>query len=613
MKKVAIVGVEGSGKTVMLAGLGELYARPDENGFFLEPKNRETASYVSSKIARMRRGIWPLATPDDVMQGLNWVLRRQTDPDRRPQDFCEVSFLDFPGEVYRAAFGDKEGFPRREIAASVESLKGYVKRADVLMVLVNLRDVITNSYGDGRVQESTWITKSILDTALGEGGKKAATRAVIVLSQADSYAETIRLYGGPKGVLDKYLPNVASCYGFLDVIAVSVVSKTVLDAQGNVVPSSDFQLDGLKALVKWIVPAYPDLVRDVTRFLALGSLGVGALLLGLRFANQHDMSHFGVSVADCLWSFLMLLGTVGIFMSYWTLFSWRKVVRKMVGYVLIGVAIYSGAAIYSKKVLELVKRDPQKSYERGCQYWKDKDYKEAVKWYRRSADKGNVAAQYALGRMYENGMGVAQNYEEAVMWYRRSAERGKAAAQYALGRMYENGMGVAQNYEESAKWYRKAEQQSHHDAKEARIRLEVSQFLFQKAREYAWDDFYIPSTEDFHDELGSLKSVAWEELESEILTDKVIALLDCYGWGSGVVFSWDGMYILKAVMPGEGCRFVSWSEFAQKGKVTKPDSSVVQICEPPFIGIKTSGCDLLKSDKAVPLFEGLLKIARGEE
>ena len=73
------------------------------------------------------------------------------------------------------------------------------------------------------MQESTWITKSILDTVLGEGGKKTATRAVIVLSQADSYAETIRLYGGPKGVLDKYLPNVASCNGFLDVIAVNAL------------------------------------------------------------------------------------------------------------------------------------------------------------------------------------------------------------------------------------------------------------------------------------------------------------------------------------------------------------------------------------------------------
>ena len=59
MKKVAIVGVEGSGKTVMLAGLGELYSHADENGYFLGPKNYQTASYVAEKIARMRRGEWP--------------------------------------------------------------------------------------------------------------------------------------------------------------------------------------------------------------------------------------------------------------------------------------------------------------------------------------------------------------------------------------------------------------------------------------------------------------------------------------------------------------------------------------------------------------------------
>ena len=53
MKKVAIVGVEGSGKTVMLAGLGDLYTNPDEEGLYLSPKNYETATYVSEKIARI--------------------------------------------------------------------------------------------------------------------------------------------------------------------------------------------------------------------------------------------------------------------------------------------------------------------------------------------------------------------------------------------------------------------------------------------------------------------------------------------------------------------------------------------------------------------------------
>ena len=71
MKKVAIVGVEGSGKTVMLAGLGDLYSRPDDKGYFLAPKNFGTAAYVAEKIERMRKGEWPGATVDDTMQGLD--------------------------------------------------------------------------------------------------------------------------------------------------------------------------------------------------------------------------------------------------------------------------------------------------------------------------------------------------------------------------------------------------------------------------------------------------------------------------------------------------------------------------------------------------------------
>ena len=61
------------------------------------------------------------------------------------------------------------------------------------------------------------------------------------------------------------------------------------------------------------------------------------------------------------------------------------------------------------------------------------DYKEAVKWYRLSAEQGVAQAQYKLGWMYSNGLGVPQDYKEAVKWYRLSAEQGDAQAQYNLG------------------------------------------------------------------------------------------------------------------------------------------------------------------------------------
>ncbi len=252
MKKVAIVGVEGSGKTVMLAGLGDLYTYPDEDGYFLAPKNFGTAAYVAEKIERMRKGEWPSATAGDrmrkgewpsatagdEMQGLDWTLKRREPGVRKPAEkVCEVSFLDFAGEVYRTAYGITGG--DAALKEQAEELKQYVCGADELIVLINLRDVITNGLRDKRVQEAMWITKSILDTALGDSAGAKAPRAAIVLSQADSYADTIKSCGGALGVLEKYLPYVANDYGWLDVFAVNAVDKTDLDGDGNVVPAAD--------------------------------------------------------------------------------------------------------------------------------------------------------------------------------------------------------------------------------------------------------------------------------------------------------------------------------------------------------------------------------------
>lgn len=253
MKKVAIVGVEGSGKTVMLAGLGELYSRPDAQGYFLSPKNFATASYVADKCERMRHGEWPVATAEDVMQGLDWTLKRRNDQGGRPSDVCEVSCLDFAGEVYRAAFGINAQNDDAEVAKEVEQLKAYVHQAEEVIVLVNLRDVISRGLMDPRVQESVWITRGLLEYALSTEDGRKGPRATIVLSQADSYAATITECGGAKQVLEKYLRDVANNYDWLDVISVSAVDKTHIDDSGNVVPDADFTFNGLRPILDRII------------------------------------------------------------------------------------------------------------------------------------------------------------------------------------------------------------------------------------------------------------------------------------------------------------------------------------------------------------------------
>ena len=85
-----------------------------------------------------------------------------------------------------------------------------------------------------------------------------------------------------------------------------------------------------------------------------------------------------------------------------------------------------------------------------------RDYAEAVGWYRRSAERGHALGQAYLGFMYDFGRGVQQDYREAVRWYRRSAEQGHALGQNNLGAMYGTGRGVERNDAEAARWYRRA-------------------------------------------------------------------------------------------------------------------------------------------------------------
>ena len=89
------------------------------------------------------------------------------------------------------------------------------------------------------------------------------------------------------------------------------------------------------------------------------------------------------------------------------------------------------------------------------------NYSQALRLFQSLAQQGNPMAQYNVGTLYYEGLGVAQNYEIAMEWFRKSANQGYADAQYNLGVMYENGRGVEQNNTIAASWYRKAANQGH--------------------------------------------------------------------------------------------------------------------------------------------------------
>ena len=98
----------------------------------------------------------------------------------------------------------------------------------------------------------------------------------------------------------------------------------------------------------------------------------------------------------------------------------------------------------------------QAGFDEGLSAYDKKDYKTALKEWETLAKQGHVSAQFYLGVMYANGLGVKQDYFKAVEWYTKAAKQGHASAQYNLGVMYANGQGVKQDYFKAVEWAGKA-------------------------------------------------------------------------------------------------------------------------------------------------------------
>ncbi|MCF6219826.1 MAG: sel1 repeat family protein [Robiginitomaculum sp.] len=102
----------------------------------------------------------------------------------------------------------------------------------------------------------------------------------------------------------------------------------------------------------------------------------------------------------------------------------------------------------------------------GKTYFMEKDYSEAMRWYKRAAaaKSGVVAdiyiteAQYLVGAMYDYGLGVPEDRNLAAGWYALASNHllpDKKAA-FELGLMYELGEHIPQDDDKAISYYTKA-------------------------------------------------------------------------------------------------------------------------------------------------------------
>lgn len=86
----------------------------------------------------------------------------------------------------------------------------------------------------------------------------------------------------------------------------------------------------------------------------------------------------------------------------------------------------------------------------------EKNEKEAVKWIKLAAIKGDAFNQYRLGCCYKEGIGVQQDSSEGFVWFLKAAKQNQIYAVKEVGKCYFEGRGVPQNYEEAIVWFFKA-------------------------------------------------------------------------------------------------------------------------------------------------------------
>ncbi len=106
--------------------------------------------------------------------------------------------------------------------------------------------------------------------------------------------------------------------------------------------------------------------------------------------------------------------------------------------------------------MEIDSENKEVLYLLGRSYKKAEDYKNAIKWYRKSSDLGYDKAQYAVGSMFLKGQGIKKSPLMAKVYFEKASEQGYNKALVGLGVMYIKGIGGKKDYAEAEKYFRKA-------------------------------------------------------------------------------------------------------------------------------------------------------------
>lgn len=247
LPQIAIVGTEGSGKTILASVLAKRMSS-NTDGIFWHPRGWETAEYVERVWNTLNNGEWWKSTEAGQMFEMQWTLHIG------PSE-VQVKLIDSAGQDLRELFS-KDTYKKKNLSGIQRELLDYIQTAPVVILVVNLLHFRGEPDGLKRKQNE-FVLKEIVDMFASD--KKHQDIAVVFTAWDLYYADITKNYGNFTTYLQKELPQLYNAmqlgYQSGDSIhwfPIAAVMDTEL--KNNIrVPKPNFRSGGLDTLNNWLL------------------------------------------------------------------------------------------------------------------------------------------------------------------------------------------------------------------------------------------------------------------------------------------------------------------------------------------------------------------------
>lgn len=133
---------------------------------------------------------------------------------------------------------------------------------------------------------------------------------------------------------------------------------------------------------------------------------------------------------------------------------------------------------------------------------------EALKWWTKAAEQGDLCSQRCLWSCYYNGnSGICKNYKKAFHWLEQAALQNDDESQFMLGVCHYNGQGVQKSREKAFECFKMAAESGHPDAQYHLANYYLNGCVVEKDVMEAWKWFNLAAEQGQEEAVSFVNSI----------------------------------------------------------------------------------------------------------